>query len=185
MVVTKLGRVYAKALLELAQEKNEVEAIREDMRLVSSVLNESRELTSVMASPIVKADKKQNILKEIFGGKVNEITNRFFEIVVNHGREGSLRVIAQAYENMYLHLKGIERVKVTTAYPLSAAEAKAVAAKASAYTGKEVELNQQVDESIIGGMVLRVGDKRYNGSFAHQLKTLRRQFKDNQYIKDF
>lgn len=185
MVVTKLGRVYAKALLDLAREQNQVEAIREDMRLVSATLKESRELASVMSSPIVKADKKQAILKEIFGGKVNEITERFFMIVVNHGREGALRVIAQGYENMYLHLKGIERVQVTTAYPLSKAEVDAVAKKAAAYTGKEVELNQIVDENIIGGMVLRVGDKRYNGSFAHQLKTLRRQFKDNQYIKDF
>ncbi len=185
MVVTKLGRVYAKALLDLAQEQNEVEAIRKDMQMVAATLNGSREFASVMASPIVKADKKIAILKEIFGAKVHKITERFFEIVVNHGREGALRVIAQGYEDMYLHLKGIERVKVTTAYPLSEVEIKAVAEKAAAYTGKEVELNQEVNEDIIGGMVLRVGDKRYNGSLAHQLKTLRRQFKDNQYIKDF
>lgn len=185
MVVTKLGRVYAKALLDLAREKNVVEPIREDMRLVSATLNESRELANVMASPIVKADKKEAILKEIFSGKVNEITERFFQVVVNHGREGALRVIAQGFENMYLQLKGIERVKVTTAYALSEEEVKAVAEKAAAYTGKEVELNQHVDESIIGGMVLRVGDKRYNGSLSHQLKTLRRQFQENHYIKDF
>lgn len=185
MVVTKLGRVYAKALLDLAQEKNEVEAIREDMRLIAGALNESRELANVMSSPIVKADKKEAILKEIFGDKVHEITQRFFQVVVNHGREGAFRVIAQAYENMYLHLKGIEQVSVTTAYALSEDEVKAVAEKAASYTGKQVELNQQVDESLIGGMVLRVGDKRYNGSLAHQLKTLRRQFQENHYIKDF
>lgn len=185
MVVTKLGRVYAKALLELAQEQNKVEAIREDMLLVSSTLRDSRELSNVMSSPIVKADKKEAILKEIFSGKVQEITERFFKVVINHGRESALSVMAQGYENMYLHFKGIERVQVTTAYPLSKAEVEAVAKKAAVYTGKEVELNQIVDEDIIGGMVLRVGDKRYNGSFAHQLRTLRRQFKDNQYIKDF
>ena len=86
---------------------------------------------------------------------------------------------------MYLQHKGIERVSVTTAYALSDDEVKAVTEKASAYTGKQVELAQNVDETIIGGMVLRVGDKRYNGSLAHQLETLRRQFKDNHYIKDF
>lgn len=185
MVVTKLGRVYAKALIDLAKEQDQVEAIREDMLMIGATLNGSRELISVMSSPIVKADKKQSILDEIFGNKVNDITKRFLQVVVNHGREGALGLMAQGYENMYLTLKGVERVNVTTAYALSAEEVKAVEAKASSYTGKEVELNQEVDESIIGGMVLRVGDKRYNGSLAHQLQSLRRQFKDNHYIKDF
>lgn len=185
MVVTKLGRVYAKAIIDLAIEQGQVEAVREDMRLVSSVLSESRELATVMSSPIVKADKKLAILEEIFKGKISDMSNRFLKIVINHGRESSLRLIAQAFENMYLQHKGIERVSVTTAYPLSDAELKAVSEKATSYTGKQVELNQIVDESIIGGMVLRVGDKRYNGSLAHQLETLRRQFKDNHYIKDF
>lgn len=185
MVVTKLGRVYAKALIDLAIEQGQIEAVREDMRLVSSVLSDSRDLANVMSSPIVKADKKEAILEEIFGKKISEMSQRFLKIVIDHGREGSLRLIAQAFENMYLHQKGIELVSVTTAYPLSEAEVKAVSEKAATYTGKQVELNQVVDESIIGGMVLRVGDKRYNGSLAHQLKTLRRQFKDNHYIKDF
>ncbi|WP_421751412.1 ATP synthase F1 subunit delta [Croceimicrobium sp.] len=185
MVVTKLGRVYAKALIDLAKEQDQVEAIREDMRLVSATLKESRDLANVMSSPIVKGDKKQAILQEIFKEKISDLSLRFLNIVVDHGREGSLRVIAQAFENMYLQHKGIEKVSVTTAYALSDDEVKAVTEKASAYTGKQVELAQNVDENIIGGMVLRVGDKRYNGSLAHQLETLRRQFKDNHYIKDF
>lgn len=185
MVVTKLGRVYAKALIDLAQEQKQLEEVRQDMQLISSVVTEARDLSNVMNSPIVKADKKEAILKEIFDGKIGEMSMRFLKIVLDHGREGSLAVIAQAFENMYLQLKGIEKVKVTTAYALSEAEVKAVTEKAASYTGKQVELNQHVDESIIGGMVLRVGDKRYNGSLAHQLKTLRRQFKDNHYIKDF
>jgi F-type H+-transporting ATPase subunit delta len=185
MLVTKLGRVYAKALIDLALEQGQVEVVREDMRLISAVISDSRELANVMHSPIVKADKKQAILSEIFKGKINEMTERFLKIVLDHGREGSISLIAEAFENMYLQHKGIEKVKVTTAYALSDAEVKAVSEKAAAYTGKQVELNQHVDESIIGGMVLRVGDKRYNGSLAHQLKTLRRQFKDNHYIKDF
>jgi len=185
MVVTKLGRVYAKALIELAQEQGAVEAIREDMRLVFNTLSASRELSNVMSSPIVKADKKESILNEIFSGKLQDLSVRFLKIVLNHGREGALKVIAQGYENMYLQLKGIEQVKVTTAYALSKEEIKSIQEKAASYTGKDVELDINVDPNIIGGLVLRVGDKRYNGSLSHQLKTLRRQFQDNHYIKDF
>ncbi len=185
MVVTKLARVYAKALLDLAKEQDKVEEVKADMDLVANVIKESRELSSTLSSPIVKADKKAAILKEIFNAKVSEITMRFFDVVLNHGREGALQAIASAFHNMYLDLKGIEKVEVTTAYPLSAEEVKEISEKTASYTGKQVELVQKVDSSIVGGMVLRIRDQRYNGSLAHQLATLRRQFKDNHYIKDF
>jgi F-type H+-transporting ATPase subunit delta len=185
MVVTKLGRVYAKAIIDLAKETGEVEAVRADMFLLLSVLEASPDLRLTMKSPIVKSNKKLAILNEIFKGKVQDVTLRFLEIVVNHRREGSLAVIAMGFEDMYLVYKGIEKVKVTTAFALNEDEVKVVVAKAAAYTGKEVLLEQIVDEKIIGGMVLRVGDKRYNGSLAHQLASLRRQFQKNHYVKDF
>lgn len=185
MVVTKLARVYAKALLDLAKEQEAVEAVKADMDLLAQVIDESRELSSILSSPIVKADKKSAILKEIFKDKVSEITMRFFDVVLNHGREGALFVITRAFENMYLDHKGIEKVEVTTAYALSEAELKEIKEKAASYTGKQIELVQKVDESIVGGMVLRIRDERYNGSLAHQLASLRRQFKNNHYVKEF
>ena len=185
MVVTKLARVYAKALLDLAKEQDTVEAVKTDMDLVAGVIKESRELSSTLNSPIVKADKKSAILKEIFNGKVSDITMRFFDVVINHGREGTLYNITSAFHNMYLDLKGIEKVEVATAYPLSAEEVKEISEKAASYTGKQIELIQTVDSSIVGGMVMRIRDQRYNGSLAHQLAALRRQFKNNHYVKDF
>lgn len=185
MVVTKLARVYAKALLDLAVEQDQVEPIKADMDLVAGVIKESPELAVTLSSPIIKTDKKSAIMKEIFNGKVSDITMRFFDVVLNHGREGALYNITRAFENMYLDLKGIEKVEVTTAYPLSDSELKDIREKAAEYTGKQIELVQKVDDSILGGVVLRIRDQRYNGSLAHQLATLRRQFKNNQYIKDF
>lgn len=185
MVVTKLARVYAKALLDLAVEQDQVEAIKADMDLVASVIKGSPDLAVTLSSPIIKTDKKGAILKEIFSAKVSETTIRFFDVVLSHGREGAMYNITRAFENMYLDLKGIEKVEVTTAYPLSEAELKEISEKAASYTGKQIELVQKVDDSILGGMVLRIRDQRFNGSLAHQLASLRRQFKDNQYIKDF
>lgn len=185
MVVTRLGRVYAKALLELAVEKSLLEEVKQDVDLIAQVIRDNRELGAMLKSPVVKADKKGAILTEIFEKHVGELTMRFLKVVLDHGREASMLVIAQGFENLYLQHKGIEKVKVTTAYALDDKEVTAVKAQAEKMTGKKVVLEQEVDESMIGGMILRVKDQRYNGSLAHHLKSLRRQFKDNHYIKEF
>lgn len=185
MVVTKLARVYAKALIDLAKEQDSVEIIKSDMDLIAATLKDARDLRIVLQSPIVKADKKKAILNEIFKGKVSDLSERFLGIVVGHGRENKLDAMCEAYEAMYLEHKGIEKVTVTTAYKLSKDEISAVIKKAESLSGKKVELEEKIDESIIGGMILRVKDQRFNGSIAHQLKSLKREFRANHYIKEF
>jgi len=185
MVVTKLARVYAKALIDLAKEKKAVDVIKADMDLISSTLNASRDLRVMLKSPIVRADKKNAILLEIFQGKISDLSERFLGIVVDHGRESSLAVMCEAYQVMFLDFKGIEKVTVTTAYELSKEEVLEVIKKAESLSGKKVQLEEKIDQSIIGGMILRVKDQRFNGSIAHQLKSLKREFRANHYIKEF
>jgi F-type H+-transporting ATPase subunit delta len=129
--------------------------------------------------------KKKAILIEIFQGKISDLSERFIGIVVGHGREASIVTMCAAYEAMFLEHKGIEKVTVTTAYQLSEEEVVEVIKKAEDLSGKKVQLEEKVDESIIGGMILRVKDQRFNGSIAHQLKSLKREFMTNHYIKEF
>jgi F-type H+-transporting ATPase subunit delta len=185
MVVTKLARVYAKALIDLAKEQNSVDVIKTDMDLIYSTLAASRDLRVMLKSPIVRADKKKAILLEIFQGKISDLSGRFLGIVVGHSRESSLAEMCEAYQVMFLEFKGIEKVTVTTAYQLSEKELAEVIKKAESLSGKKVQLEEKVDESIIGGMILRVKDQRFNGSIAHQLKSLKREFRANHYIKEF
>lgn len=185
MVVTKLARVYAKALIDLAKEQSSVDEIKADMDLISETLGAARDLRVMLASPIIRAEKKKAILLEIFKGKVSDLSERFLGIVVEHGRESSIAEMCEAYQVMLLEHKGIEKVTVTTAYKLSDKEIAEVIKKAESLSGKKVQLQEKVDESIIGGMVLRIKDQRFNGSIAHQLKTLKREFRANHYIKEF
>lgn len=185
MVVTKLARVYAKALIDLAKEQSSVDEIKADMDLISETLGAARDLRLMLASPIIRAEKKKAILLEIFKGKVSDLSERFLGIVVEHGRESSIAEMCEAYQVMLLEHKGIEKVTVTTAYKLSDKEIAEVIKKAESLSGKKVQLQEKVDESIIGGMVLRIKDQRFNGSIAHQLKTLKREFRANHYIKEF
>lgn len=185
MVITKLARVYAKALLDFAKEIGKVEEVRKDMKLVYQVVASAPDLQVMLKSPVINADKKIGVLREVFQKHVDQVSLKLVELMVRQGREASLRQVSLAYENMYLQYKGIEKVLVTTAYELNKEELAAVEQKAAAITQKEVLLETSVDPDIIGGLILRVKDQQYNASLAHGLRQLKRQFRENKYVKDF
>lgn len=185
MLVTKLSRVYAKSLFELAGEQNSREEVKREMEMVSQLIQDSREFANLLQSPVVKPDVKQKIFKEIFAGKLGDLSLKFCMLVIDHNREGSLRSIVEAYRQMYLKSLGIARAKVTTAYQLSEKELKDLQTKLAESTGKEIQIENKVNPDIIGGLIVRVGDQRYNGSIAAELRRLRRDFEHNHYIADF
>lgn len=185
MLVTKLARVYAKALIDLANEQGELEEVRADMEKVAQLIKSSREFEVMLSSPVIKAHKKAAVLREVFSNQVSETSMHFLELVAKHGREGSLAAIAQGFKNMYLAQKGYASAVVTTAYALSDAELADLNQKIASATGKQIEIENKVNPDIIGGIILRVGDRQYNSSIASELERLRRDFKHNQYVADF
>ena len=185
MLVTKLARVYAKALIDLANERGQLEEVKAEMDKVGQLIKDSRDFDNLLKSPVVKSDKKIAIFNEIFKGQLSEMVLHFAEIIIKHGREEAMAAIAQAYTNMYLTQKGIEKATVTTAYKLSDSEMEELKGRVAEATDSKIELENNVNPDIIGGMVLRVGDRQYNGSIAAELDRLKRDFKHNQYIADF
>lgn len=185
MLVTKLARVYAKALIELASERKVQEEVQADWRVFLELFGDSREFANMLKSPVLKDDLKVEVLQEIFTGKIHQLTMEFLILVTRQGREEKLPVIAKAYKEMLLKRKGIQQAVVTTAYALSEQELKEVNNKVAELTDSKIELENRVDSDLIGGMVLRVGDRQYNGSVALELRNLRREFKQNVYVADF
>lgn len=185
MLVTKLARVYAKALIDLANEQDQLEEVKTDMEKVAQLIKNSREFDVMLSSPVIKAGKKAAVLREIFTGKVSETSMHFLELVAKHGREGALAAIAQGFKNMYLAQKGYASAVVTTAYKLTEAELSDLNQRIATATGKQIETENKVNPDIIGGIILRVGDRQYNSSIATELERLRRDFKQNQYVADF
>lgn len=185
MLVTKLARVYAKALIDLANERGSLEEARADMETVGQLIKDSREFEVMLSSPVIKTNKKVAVLKEVFSNKISELGLEFLQLVTNHGREASLAAIAQAYKNMYLTQKGIASAVVTTAYKLGETELAELNKKIAAETGKQIQIENKVNPDIIGGIILRVGDRQYNSSIASELERLRRDFKHNHYVADF
>jgi F-type H+-transporting ATPase subunit delta len=185
MLVTKLARVYAKALHNLALENKQEEEAKADMDQVAKVIAVSRDFAVLLKSPVVKADTKNKIVAEVFGNSLSELTLNFLKLVINHGREDSLSTIARAYTTIYLQHKGILEGAITSAQALDDKTLKAIEKEVVKQVGQKVQLDVKTDPDLIGGLILRVGDKQYNGSIAAELQRLRLDFNKNLYVPEF
>jgi F-type H+-transporting ATPase subunit delta len=173
---------YAKSLIELAAERDVLEQVHEDMKLFTTVISQNREFQMLLRNPIVKSDKKLAIINSVFEGKVQEMTLAFFSIVARKKREKSLEFVATEFEKQYNIMKGIQRATVRTATPLAPALREELATKLATETGKTIQLEEIIDPTLIGGFVLKVGDKQIDSSVKYNLQKLRNNFKDNPYI---
>ena len=181
----KVASRYAKSLLKIAIDENSLEDIHNDMVLVNNVCVKNKELTLLLQSPIIKTDKKTIIMNEIFDGKISTIASSFIAIIISKKREGILADIASAFIDTYKIHKNIKTAQVTSAIPLSADQKDKVIAllKASKNT-VAVDLTEIVDPSIIGGMIIKVGDKQVDESIKRKLTNLEMEFDDNLYIPE-
>lgn len=177
---------YAKSLLELAEEKSILDKVHTDMQLFSKVCKENRDFVLMLKNPVIKHDKKNAILKKVFEGSVNELTLAIFDIMCRKNRESFLPGVAKEFQNQYNIYKGIEEAKITSAIPLSAELKKEIEGIVKQISSKKsVELVEEVDKDLIGGYVLKVGDRQIDDSIKSKLKALELKFKQNPYIKEF
>ncbi|MBB6609801.1 ATP synthase F1 subunit delta [Pontibacter sp. Tf4] len=182
MSEVRVASRYAKSLIELAAEKGVLEQVNEDMKLFSDVVSKNRDFQLMLHNPIVKSDKKLAVINGVFKGKVQEMTLSFFNIVARKNRESLLEFIATEFVKQYNVLKGIQRASIVSAAPLSPALRQQIGEKLAAQTGKTIQLEEMIDPSLIGGFVLRVGDRQIDSSVKNSLRKLKNNFKDNSYI---
>jgi F-type H+-transporting ATPase subunit delta len=137
-----------------------------------------RDLVLLVKSPIVHTSKKQEIFKLLFEGKYDKLTFSFLDIILRKGREYYLPNIAEEFMVQYRDHKGITPVKLTTATKLGKEQLAAIESKLleSDITAKTIELETNVDEDIIGGFVLNIGDKLYDASVSYKLEQFRKSF---------
>jgi F-type H+-transporting ATPase subunit delta len=179
----RLAARYAKSLIDLALEKGQLEAVHNDMLFLQQAIRGSRELANLLKSPIINPDKKDKILDAIAAGKVSQITTTFNKLLLSKGRESYLPEIVTSFIEQYKEHKGIHTVKLTTAVPVTEDVKKAIVDKVSADKNlKNIELVTAVDESLIGGFVLEIGDELVDGSIAFDLKNIKKQFQNNDFI---
>jgi F-type H+-transporting ATPase subunit delta len=183
MTESRVSHRYAKSVLDLSLEKNQLEQVREDMQLIFDTIHASHDLGVLLKSPVIKTDKKQEILKAIFGGKIGVITTEFIDVITRKRREGELQGIASAFLSQYKKHKQILTAVITTASGLDEKLRAQVISIVKQSAGKEVELVEQINKDLIGGFVLRVGDNQVDASILRQIRDLDRSFSSNVYVK--
>jgi F-type H+-transporting ATPase subunit delta len=131
-------------------------------------------LTHFIQNPLIKTDTKKDVVIEVFAS-VNPVTQSLFHLLLENKRFEILAAIAVEYNNLFDVMNGVEVAKVTTAFPMDAALEAKVLAKIATFSDKKVTIENTVDASIIGGFILRIGDKQYNASVANRLHVLKRE----------
>lgn len=166
---------YAKAVLSLATDQKATDSVNKDMKQIVKTIAESDDLREMLQNPLVRSSVKESVLNQVFKN-TNAITGNLVNTLIANKRIALLEDVASKYNQLYDTLKGTEIAKVTTAVPLTEALKAKVLAKVKELTGKEVEVVNNIDESILGGFILRVGDIQYNASIANKLNKLKREF---------
>jgi F-type H+-transporting ATPase subunit delta len=181
---TMIASRYAKSLLDLAVEHKQLDTVLADMELFQQALS-NRDFFLLLKSPIVKQEKKSQIFKALFEKKVEKLTLSFLDILARKGREDILPEITEQFFEQYKTLKHITTVKVTSASSLSEKQIEELRKKLaeSDLTDENIDLQLQVDEELIGGLVVEIGDKMYNASVAHKLSSLKKDLNDNKLVK--
>ena len=185
MKATRLTSRYAKSLLTLVIENNSLEETLEDMKLILAVCSENRDLTLLLKSPVVKSDKKLSILSDVFSKSITELTMTFINIITSKKREKFLEGIAGSFVSLYKSHKNIETVSLTTACTIDENTKSEILKYIKKNRKSEVELTEVINEDIIGGLIIRIGDKQLDASVSKNIKELKKSFNKNLYIKDF
>lgn len=180
----RLATRYAKSLLDLAVEKNSLDAVLKDMQLLNDICHISHDFSLMLRSPVISGDKKLHVISDVLKGRdISEFTNAFVKLLVSKGRELNLPEIAEAFIVQYNVLKNIRVVKLTTAVAVADSLKESIQAKVAAFMPNDtINLKTATDESLIGGFVLEVEDKLFDASVKKSLNDIRSKIIDTSYV---
>lgn len=179
----RLASRYAKSLIDLAIEMNQLDKVFADMELLQRIVKSNKDFVNLLRSPIISADKKKKIIEAVLDKQISQITSGFINLLVAKHRESNLPEILPAFISQYKGYKNIHIVKLTTATPISESLKNVIVNQVKKSSGYDnIEVEEKVDEEIIGGFVLQIGDKLIDASIAYDLKEIARQFENNDFI---
>ena len=164
---------YARSLLELATERDEVETIANEVDQLGTILDENPLFAKFIKDPAISPDERAELMDKTFGGKLTPLLGNFLKLLNERGRLGRLPLIVDAFEHRLDEQLGKVEVDVTVAERLDDAGLERVRQRVSEALKRDAVVHQYVDPEIIGGMVLRVGDKIIDASVRRQLEAMR------------
>lgn len=171
----KAAHRYAKAFLSLSKEQNAVDSTQKDMELVVKAIHDSKDLGVMLQSPVIKSDKKLAVLTKVFAGKIGENSQNFIALILDKGRGNILSQIANEYVTLCKEGNNIYQAEVVSAYPLTDDQRSQIMGMASKIQQGTFEISETIDQSLIGGFILKIGDQMIDASLRKQLRHMRQE----------
>ncbi len=168
MIKSQVGRRYSKAIFDIAEEKNQVKEIYEMLNSAMVLYRTDKEFKNFIRNPLIENEQKKAVLTEIFGKDSSENLNILLYIL-DKGRINCIKYIVTEYLKIYYRKNRILDVKATFTKELSEEQRTKLINKLSQKTGKEINLEVKVDKSILGGGIIKIGDKIIDGSIRREL----------------
>jgi F-type H+-transporting ATPase subunit delta len=167
-----VARVYAGAMLRLAQSRGEAEQLENELLELAGRVETNPEFARFLSSPLVDAKARRAAIEKLFRARYSDLLVDSLQVLNRKDRLGIVRAVAEAYRLAYEELRGRVEVHVTTATPLNEPLRNQIRAVAEEKTGKSADLVETVDESLIGGLIMRIGDQKFDASVATKLRTI-------------
>jgi len=183
MTNPRLATRYAKSLLDLAVEQNQLDAVYADMKLLKQLLSGNPDFVNMLRSPVIASDKKDKIIEAVIGKNLSKLTLLFAKLLTAKTRESNLPEIVTAFIGQYNSMKNIHTVKLTTAAAVSDEVKNNIVSKVKGNTSGTIELETAVDPNLIGGFMLETDGTLVDASILRELNEVRRQFLSNEYIQ--
>lgn len=172
---------YAKSLLDLSKEQNNVDVVFNDMKTFLDVLSKSAELENMLKSPLINGDKKLAVIHKIFSASFHKNTLAFIDIIVRKKREFYLKGVAKAFVEQYNKLNNVAIASVKTATAIDQSVLEEIRVFIEKQTGKKIEVKFQVEPELIGGLVVQMDDKLFDASISGKLLKIKNDLL-NSYI---
>ena len=174
MARTVSARRYAQAIYQIALEKGDVDKWLDDLSLLSQSATDQT-FVGFVDSPQIEMDKKTAVVKELFDETVSNLAVNLTCVLASRGAVSNLPQITDAFQELVDSNKGVERAEITSAVPLNDEQIAAITKDLSSLVGKDISVTTRTDESIIGGFVARVGDRRIDGSVKTRFDDMKRE----------
>ena len=175
MNIPEVARRYAVALMEAAVEAGVLDRVQQDVEGLLATVSQSVELVAFWGDRLHRAEVQENAIRELFADRVEGLTLNFLVLMAQRRRVHLIPQVLDCFVAMGEERAGVVRGQVRSAVELNAEQVERLSARLAAYTGKEVRLEVQVDESLRGGLVARIGDTVFDGSLDAQLERLRQR----------
>lgn len=174
-MIDVIANRYAEALFQIGEEENKTDNLYNELKEVSSLMNTNKDLNNVMKSPLVSKKEKIQLIDTLFAGKVDNDLKNFLKILIEKGRITSINAIGETYKELLNEKNNILEGYVISAVPMNDEKIKELETELSKKYNKNVTLENKVDESILGGVLVRLGNTQIDGSVKTRLDNIKDQ----------